>query len=651
MCGIFGRFARKGRLGDPEGLIRATNLLLHRGPDDGAWWTDGQFFLSHRRLSIIDLGGGLQPMATGDGRFVVSFNGEIYNYVELREELVELGAQFRTASDTEVLLHGYRQWGRQLPERLVGMFAFALVDRREQTLFLARDRFGEKPLLLAESASHITFASELAPLVSLPDQPQRVSQAALGDYLCLNYVPGEKTLLDGVTRIPPGGFALFRADRSETGRYYRPQGTPALPKPNLNEAVEELGQRIDDGVRVALRSDVPVTLFLSGGIDSSAVAQSAVHQSRLSHAYCLDFPEASYSEWDNASRVATKLGLELRRVELSPNHLVDIRKLVEHADDPLGDSSALPVWILSQAVASDYKVVLSGDGGDELFAGYLTYQATALHRALSHLPFGLRSGLDRLGERISVTDSKVSTRYKLWRFLRASSLPSSEAHFTFNGTWLPNQAAELMRSGPADMLLRLADRHGLSASPSLSSLQRADASDYLPNDILAKVDRITMAHSLEARAPLLIPEIADYALNLPDALKALPFGRPKRALRELVTRTLGPEVGRAKKQGFSIPVHRWLRGPLRPSVEELLNEGALEALECLDTRTVLQQKQRHMAGEAQLGFELWGLMVLVAWHQSRVQRRPKLPEGPPLRRLQFTLLDSPADASAQNAAP
>jgi len=395
-------------------------------------------------------------------------------------------------------------------------------------------------------------------------------------------------------------------------------------------------------VRITLRSDVPVTLFLSGGIDSSLVAARAVRAGVLQHAYCLDFPARGYSELANAQRVADRLGLKLRRVVLAPEALDEFIALTAHADDPLADSSALAVWTLARAVARDYKVAITGDGGDELFAGYLTYPASRLHgRVLTQLPLSLRCGLARAAGWIPVGSGKVTLGYKLRRLLRAANLPTAEAHFTWNGTWLPEDAANV--AGPANgeaarrSLRDMATRHGLSARPSLADLQRADIADYLPNDILAKVDRMTMAHGLESRTPLLHPALVEFALRLPAALKLSPNGQSKWLLRKVTAGLLGQEVANAKKQGFSIPVHQWLRGPARDLVMHLLSPTTLEPIQQLNGPAVIKARDTHLSGRDQLGFELWGLMVLVAWYQARVLDRtaPTCASSVGLRQLQL----------------
>ncbi len=306
--------------------------------------------------------------------------------------------------------------------------------------------------------------------------------------------------------------------------------------------------------------------------------------------------------------------------------------IVMHADDPLADSSTLAVWTLARAVAQDYKVAISGDGGDELFGGYLTYKATAYHRRfISPLPGGLRRVLARASAHIPVTAGKVSTSYQVMRFLRAADLSSEEAHMTWNGTWLPKDAARLANSSASQAaavsLRKLISAHGLSASPGTGALQRMDAAEYLCNDILVKVDRMTMAHGLEARAPLLTPALANFAFALPEDVKVTLVGRPKRVLREVVRRIYGDRLASARKQGFSIPLHTWLRGPARDLAESLLNSKVVSATGLLNEPEVSAAWSAHQSGRAQLGFELWGLMVLIAWHQGqsrhgRVQPHP-----------------------------
>ena len=632
MCGILGHFGFGDARPDADLWRRLVNTIGHRGPDDSSFWHDGRFVFGHRRLSIIDLAEGHQPMASADGGLVVTFNGEIYNYVELRDELAVRGCRFRTKSDTEVLLHGYREWGDQLPAKLRGMFAFVIADRKRQELFAARDRFGEKPLLYAGYGGGVAFASELKALAALPGLARDIDDEALAAFLCLNYVPGTATMLRGIRRLAPATWRRWTADgRSATAVYWAPPSAAPALQLSMDDAVERLESLLDASTRFALRSDVPVSLFLSGGIDSSLVARSAARSGKFAAAYCLTFGDRSYSEWPKAEATARQLGVPLFEVALGPEALEDFLRLVDHADEPLADSSGLAVWTLAREVAKHAKVVLSGDGGDELFAGYLTYQATLWHAAVSsRLP--MRGVLASLGNRMPTSERKVSASYKLWRFLRAVDLPPSVAHFTWNGTWLPSDARRLssgaLRGLAGDALARLAAGHGLPQRPTLRQLQIADVQEYLPNDILAKSDRMSMAHGLEVRAPFLDPDLAEFALRLPDALKLAPAGAGKRILRRLAHRTYGAQVSGAAKQGFSIPVHAWLRGPARPLVEDLLSEKALDDIPRLDAAAVRAAVTDHMTGRRSYGFELWGLMVLSAWHRRFVRDTYPIPSGP-----------------------
>jgi asparagine synthase (glutamine-hydrolysing) len=635
MCGLVGLFAHDGDAPHRDRWFELVGHLRHRGPDAGAYWADGPFFLGHRRLAILGLATGQQPMATEDGRLVVILNGEIYNFVELRAELEALGHAFRTDSDTEVLLHGYRAWGLELPGRLVGQFAFVLADRPRRRLFLARDRFGEKPLFIRRAPGYVAFASEVRPLAALPDLDRQLDVAALGGYLSLNYVPGEATLLAGVRQLPrpPGPSSRRRASAwSATGR----QGAERRRR-TMDEALEEWRPLFDRAVRLAMRADVPVGILLSGGMDSSLVAESAVRQGRLNRAYFLDFEDRQWSEHEAAQTVADRLGLPLECATLTADSVQDFLKLVAHADDPLADSSALAVWTIARQAAKANKVVLGGDGGDELYGGYLTYGASKLHAGvISRLPAPMRSGLAAVGRHLPTRDGKVSLSERARRFLRAADLPTAQAHFTWNGTWLPAEAAALVqpeaRAIVREAIPDLARRTGLRPPVGVRRLQLVDVAEYLPNDILAKVDRMSMAHGLETRAPFLDHELASWTLRLPEHLAVGPRGELKALLRAAARRIFGRAIADRPKRGFSIPVHAWIRGPLSELVRDLLSPRSVAGLGVLDPARVTAVLEDHMSQRRQLGFELWGLAVLVAWHRMRVARAPDPPAAiEPLR--------------------
>ena len=638
MCGIVGQFRFDNSALETPALGRAVSALGHRGPDDGTWWQEGPFFFGHRRLSIIDLALGIQPMCSTDGRLVVTFNGEIYNYIELRQELIERGYSFRTGSDTEVLLVGYREWGVDLPSRLVGMFAFAIADLEAETLFLARDRFGEKPLLYVDSERAVSFASEMRPLLGLQSVSRELDESALAAYLCLNYVPGDATLVRSVRRVSPATWRLYgRSGLIDEAQYWDARAAAAPMNPvGFEDALAQLQVLIDDAVRLTLRSDVPVGIFLSGGIDSSLIAESAQRAGRLTHAFCLAIGEESYSEWDLARQTASRLEIPITKVVLDHGAMQDFLAVVAHGDDPLADSSGLAVFTLAREAAKHNKVVLGGDGGDELFGGYLTYQASLWHNTVSRVPRAVRSAIANSSTLLPIGESKVSATYKAWRYLRAVDEPTCIAHFTWNGAWLPDEAATFMRypsgkTAARAALARLAARHQLPPRPSLTDLQLADIGDYLPNDILTKGDRMTMAHGLELRAPFLNQDLAVFGLRLPPEYKAPRRGPLKRILRELARRKYGDTIATAKKQGFSIPVHSWLRHHARDLMQALLSANAIGKIDLLEVSAVQRAMDQHLSGRRSYGFELWGLMVLSAWYDACIVRSPAPPSVLPRR--------------------
>ena len=629
MCGIFGRFSYRNDVISPELLINATQMLSHRGPDGGAYWHNGKYFLGHRRLSIIDLSSGAQPMSSIDGRYVITFNGEIYNYLELKQTLLNKGHIFKTKSDTEVILSAYSEWGNECAKYLEGIFAFAIVDRKDHTLYLARDRFGEKPIFVHETSNDVTFASELIALTSLPGITKSLNFNALAEYLCLNYVPGRQTLINEIKHLPPGCWKIYTIKNNFGAQYWSLQGFKSNINTPLSNNIDTLKHKIDASVAVTLRSDVPVTLFLSGGVDSSLVAESAARQGKIEHAYCLDLQTMNYSEYNNAKQVADRIGIKLCRVQLEETMMQDFFTSLEHSNDPLGDSSALAVWVLAREVAKDYKVAISGDGCDELFGGYLTYRATYFHTMLSAcLPQFTRYFLSKFSHIFNVSDSKVAFSYKLMRYLRAIHLQSNLAHFTWNGAWMPQQVFNIVPVLKAkylndnDILMSLCNRHKMPAIPTIQDCQLIDCAEYLVNDILVKVDRMTMTHGLEVRAPFLNHDIAEFAVNLPQNQKMNPFGKSKLILRELANQKFGPKIAYAKKQGFSIPIHTWLRGGGRDIMEALLSDINFREMPFLNPKPILLAKHQHLSGKQQLGFELWGLMVFVVWYKTHMLNTP-----------------------------
>ena len=620
MCGFFGHF-EIGALesADLSHQHAATQSLKHRGPDGGAYFRDANIYLGHRRLSIIDLDSrSQQPMLSGD--LCMVFNGEIYNYLELKNELESAGVAFKTRSDTEVLLEGYRRGGIDFVKRLEGMFAFAIYDQRKKSLTLGRDPFGEKPLFYAYGNGRLFFGSEIKIFQHLPVFDLQICEEHLDEYLFRGFTSGDRTLLKGVKKVRPGHCLRF-----EDGEIVEvPVWKPPQPLGNQldpEEVMTRVEVALERSVSLVCRSDVPVCLFLSGGIDSSIVAKLATERGRVTDAFCLDFDEGSYSEFAGAKRVADKLGLRLRRVPLRQDVLFELPDIIEFGDDPIADSSQLCVWTIAREAAKEYKVALSGDGGDEVFGGYLTYKATLLHQKfIQSLPNALRLSMSEVCSMLPISESKVSFSYKMMRFLRGSALNGIQAHRSWNGMWLPHEIKKLTNFD------RVADHRPASLRKlNLHDLQVEDMASYLPNDILTKVDRMTMAHGLESRTPFLNPALVDMALSLPLSNRIM-SGRLKAPLRDLAKKYYGAETSEAPKQGFSIPIHSWLRSSVgRSLIGDFLVSSNLESLPFLNAKQVGKEVDLFLGGKNQRGHEIFSLLALAIWWRkmrdlSRVPR-------------------------------
>ncbi|MCB0310532.1 MAG: asparagine synthase (glutamine-hydrolyzing), partial [Bdellovibrionales bacterium] len=586
MCGIAGVFCRELRQVNAEKLRalvgRMIRLLAHRGPDGEGIEQCEHVFLGHRRLAILDLENGAQPMWSACGRYLIAFNGEIFNYLELRAELIACGMSFRTESDTEVLLAAFKYYGQKAFGKLNGQFACAIYDRASSELTLARDPLGEKPLYYTQVAGELAFASELKSLLeyirSRAVSPE-LDLSALNNYLALNYVPFGRTLVRGIHSVSAGCALTVSLDgRIESQSYYDlPGGIGAQP---ANQKPGSLSDVLDRAVKLRLRSDVPLGVFLSGGVDSALITALATHHGQSLVAFVADFADERFSEVGRAQFVADRLGLELERVRIEPERQdlpALIEKLVWHADTPLADSSGLPLYLLSQVAARRIKVALCGDGGDELFGGYLTYRATNFSSAVPRLLKSCAPFLASCAGLLIASENKVGWQERAVRFLRNIDLPPAQAHFAWNGMF---RMAEKLRLVHPDLQKTLAveetfglmaDRYiGTPEAPSLSELRRADCLSYLESDILVKSDRMSLAHGLELRPPFMDRSVINYAFSLKDH-DLIKRGLGKLPLRDLARKLIpGFEYAQAK-QGFSIPVHRWFRTCLREFIEDLIS--------------------------------------------------------------------------------
>jgi asparagine synthase (glutamine-hydrolysing) len=612
MCGICGIVSSDGRA-DLEAVGRMSGRLVHRGPDDDGTFHEGRVALAARRLSIIDLDHGHQPIANEDGSAVVIQNGEIYNYRELKRELEGRGHRFATDCDTEVLVHLYEEHGDAFVERLRGMFALALWDKRRQRLLLARDRFGIKPLYYRAVGGGLSFASELKAMLEQPGFSREIDPRAVSAYLAFNSIPAPLTIFAEARKLPPGNLLTWEGGEIAQRRYARPGPVPGSEqrRDSTDELAAELREVLDDSVRAHLVADVPVGVLLSGGVDSGGLAALAsAHAEEPVRTFSIGFEEAGFNELSRARLVAERYGTDHHELVVRPDAVELLPKLVEAFDEPFGDSSALPTYLVSQLASGHVKTALSGEGGDELFGGYYTYVADLLARRVGRLAPLARP----LAEALPSRHDRVGFDYKAKRFARAAALPPLERHHAWKEIFSPRARAELAgaRAGwdPVDLYrARYAETAG--ADP-LARMQDVDLGIYLVDDLLVKTDRLSMAHSLELRVPFLDPKVAEFAFSLPTRMKVRGFAK-KRLLRQALAPLLPKEIVHGRKQGFSIPLAAWLRGPLAPFARETLSAAALSRQGLLDPAAVAPVLDRHISGQEDLSRQIWGLMALTLW--------------------------------------
>lgn len=616
MCGICGIASASGPV-DAERLAAMSATLVHRGPDSDGLVTDGPVGLAARRLSIIDLETGDQPLQNEDGTVTVVHNGEIYNYRELRRELEQAGHAFRSHGDTEVLAHAYEEWGDAFVGRLRGMFALALWDARRHRLVLARDRYGIKPLYYRAAGGGLEFASELR---ALPRGP--VDLDALEAFLAFNCIPDPLTIFADTRKLPPGHILVWEGREPQLERFARP--APAseeeLRRGDEAELVEELRARLRDSVRAHLVSDVPVGVLLSGGIDSCVLAALAAQElSEPLQTFTIGFEERSFDETADARAVAELYGTEHRELVLRPDAALLLPALAEAFDEPFADSSALPTYLVSELAARHVKVALSGEGGDELFGGYYTYAADLLAARVGPLARLARP----LVELLPASTAKASLDYRAKRFVRAAHLPPLERHHGWKEIFSPELRAELTGRRPAfdpvDLLRgRFAETDGAEL---VSRLQDVDLGVLMVADQLTKTDRASMAHSLESRVPFLDTVVTNLALALPAEHKVQGL-RKKILLNKAAAPLLPKRIVYGRKRGFSIPAAAWLRGELEPFARDVLSADALLRQGFFEPAVVSRLIDDHVGGREDLSRQLWGLLAFTLWHEHHVERTP-----------------------------
>jgi asparagine synthase (glutamine-hydrolysing) len=633
VCGICGIAGDRELPGESTERVRAMcGALVHRGPDDEGFYADASAALGMRRLAIIDVAGGQQPIANEDESLWIVFNGEIYNHTELRSELEARGHRFRTRSDTEVIVHAYEEWGDDCPAHLAGMFAFTIWDRRRRRLYAARDRLGQKPFYYARRGEHLVFGSELKALLHHPEVGDEIDEVALYHYLSLQYVPDPWSIYRGVRKLPAAHWLSFEAGRLSIERYWR---LDFLPKLELDErqAAGELRRLLAQAVRRRLMSEVPLGAFLSGGIDSSIiVGLMAEHSSTPVETFSIGFTFESLNELPYARQIAERWGTEHHEFVVTAEGFDDLLpRLTAAFDEPYADASAFQTYHLARETRRHVTVALNGDGGDECFAGYTRYWLDRYVRPYALLPPWITQRLvpalvGRLPEprQAAIEANWVLGLKRLAQVARVSPKASILRWGSyFDEAWkaeLYREEARARLAGADTSELLAASFDAARAESFLDRTLAVDSENYLSGDILVKADRMTMAHSLEGRSPFLDHQLLEFVARLPERFK-LRGRRGKVLLRRACADLLPPAIERRPKRGFGAPLEAWLRDELRGAVHELLLSPEAKLSSIFSRRTVLRMVEEHETGRCDHGRRIWALLMLESWWRQQSSSR------------------------------
>jgi asparagine synthase (glutamine-hydrolysing) len=619
MCGIHGIYQRDGSRADPALLARMGDVTVHRGPDDSGAYTDGRCAIGMRRLSIIDLSGGHQPIANHDRSLVVVCNGEIYNFRELRRELQARGHRFSTESDSEVVLHGYAQWGARFVEHLNGMFGFAIWDARRQTLLVGRDRLGIKPMYWLDDGRRLAFASEAKSLLELPGVTREVDPEALAAYLELGYVPAPLAMFRGIRKLPIASILEVTPEGVSVHSYWQPP-TAVDTRVSAADWVQRVRDRLEESVRMQMVSDVPIGAFLSGGIDSSAVlAFMSRHSDAPVKTYSIGFDggaaERFYNELDNARQVATLFGTDHHEILVKPDVVRLLPRLLWHMDEPIADSAFVTTYLVAEFARRDVKVILSGVGGDELFGGYRRYLGEHYMRYVNWLPQGARRGAARLAGMLP------SDRHSKWlnysrlakNFLGAAASPFTERYRAYVGVFSAADVDALLRRAPDRRFDAIAESFArVGGEDALARMFAVDACTQMPDDLLMLTDKMTMAASLECRVPLLDHELVELAAGIPAHLKVA-GGELKSLMKKALADVLPSEVLYRPKRGFGAPMGAWLKGALAEMLGSALSPQSLESRGLLNVAPVARLIEDHRANRVDGTDKLLALLNLEVW--------------------------------------
>ena len=629
MCGFAAYVHPDGRSPDTEWLAAAADALAHRGPDDSGFHVEPGVGLAFRRLSIVDVASGAQPLANEDGTVWITYNGEIYNHLELRRELEERGHRYRTRSDTETIVHAYEEWGEACVERLRGMFALALWDRARRRLFVARDRVGIKPLYYARADGAFVCASEIKALFAFPGITRAVRPAGLVEHLTLRYTAAPATLFEGIEKLEPGHSLTVAAEGTRRRRYWRLEWEPKLEIDDA-AALEQLEQRLTESVRLRLMSEVPLGALLSGGVDSSlvvALMSRVIQRPVRTFSVGFDQPPAAgqiYDERPFARRVARHCGTDHHEIVVTARDLErELPALVWHQDEPVSEPAAIPTYLVSQLARASVTVVLTGEGGDELFAGYPKYAAEPLARLMSALPAALRDPLlDGGARRLPFAFRRLQVVARSARFR-----DESERLAAWFAGLAGDERARLLSPQTrcwdhvaADAFRRVLDDS--AARRPLDRMLDADLRLWLPDDLLMKMDKMSMAASIEARVPLLDHPLVEWAARLPDRLKVERL-EGKVLLKRLARRLLPREVVDRRKVGFTVPLAPWFRGPLRDLLVDVLLSPTALARGLYEPQVLRGYVEDHLSGRRDRARELWTLLTLELWQRTFVDHAPR----------------------------
>ena len=627
MCGICGIVNRdlQAPVG-PHTLKKMTDVIIHRGPDDEGFHIKQNVGLGMRRLSIIDLVTGSQPIYNEDFSIVIVFNGEIYNHDVIRGDLENKGHRFKTKSDTEAIIHAYEEYGVDCAQKLNGMFAFSIWDENKKRLFIARDRIGIKPLYYYVDDKRIVFGSEIKSILQVPQVPREVEPKALDTFLTFEYIPSPLSIFKGIYKLPAGHWFLFENGQVKIQKYWFLE-YKATQK-SESELVDELRELLFDAVKIRLMSDVPLGSFLSGGLDSSSiVAMMSKSMSEPVKSFSIGFDDSTYNELPYARTVAKHFGTDHYEEIIKPDAVDLTEKIINQLDEPFGDFSVFPTYLVSQMARKHVTVVLSGDGGDELLAGYDTYIAERIAKRYTKLPSFFRKGmLEPFINMLPPTDKKKGLINKAKRFIEGAQLPAELQHVRWM-IFLQDAEKQLLYTDDFSRGLKghdpnrfILEKLGhISSTEPLDQQEYIDITTYLVDDILVKVDRMSMAVSLEARVPLLDHRFVEFAATIPGPLR-LQGKRTKHILKQAMAGILPDFIINRGKEGFSIPIKNWMKNELKPMMMDALSESKVKDAGFFDPRYVNRLINEHLQGSENHSHRLWALMMFHMWRDIYLKR-------------------------------